>query len=132
MPGKLLVAPAPSPPLHRKIPLGGEVVAGRGGKICKSRGDRGAGISPAGLEGPLRPTSGWYPSAARGSLSRGSLQLCPGRSSASSLGLRFLCRRDTLCIGGGGRFCLNLYFFCSQIIFLNQRLLILKLLRLNL
>ena len=105
MPGKVVVAPAPSPSLHIKAPFWGDVVAGSGGGwICKMGGERGAGISEAGLEGPLRPSSHRSSSAAQRTLSRFPPALTRSLL-AASLGLRFFSRRDTLYIGGGGRFC---------------------------
>lgn len=66
----------------------GRCSRGGGGRICKMGGERGAGISEAGLEGPLRPSSRWSSSAAQRTLS----QFPPALTRsllAASLGLRF-------------------------------------------
>lgn len=61
------------------------------GKICKIRGERGAGISGTGRKGPLRPSSRWSLSAAQRSPS-GFPPALPRSLRAASLGLRFLLR----------------------------------------
>lgn len=59
----------------------GNIVAGVEGRICKMRGERGAGISRAGREGPLRQSSRWCSSAAQRFPSRFAPAL-PGRSAS--------------------------------------------------
>lgn len=101
MPGKVLVAPAPAPSPGIKAPFWGNKRGGRNLKIAKgawSRDPRIRSLGCSAVELSGLPSAAQRP-AAQFALAR------PGSVGAVSLGLRFLFKCDTLCIGGGGRFC---------------------------